>query len=149
MKKYVFILSFSLLPLMLHAQSLELRESLIMNEKLQDLVEDYKRLSSFDRLSDASAYMDLFVAPNAKVWCDYMSSEYFGRYVAVRNYVDLAKDFTYCTAKVSNLKQHEISLVNRDWHAIVEFDKIIDYEDGMGFTFSSRPEECHFAMDCI
>ena len=79
MKKYLLIIALMLCAPLLRAQSLELRESWYMNEKLLDLVDSYERFSSFERRSDASSYLDLFVAPNAKVWCDYLSSELFGR----------------------------------------------------------------------
>ena len=153
MKKYLPIIALMLCAPLLRAQSLELRESWYMNEKLLDLVDSYERFSSFERRSDASSYLDLFVAPNAKVWCDYLSSELFGRYVTARDYVDMSKDLAYRSVTISNLRKHDFVMDHDDWHVRVEFDKRVNYEDGLGFTFSTQSKQAggdfHIALDCL
>lgn len=153
MKKYLLILAIVLIPYMLRAQSLEKHESVLMNERLLDLIDDYERYSSFGNKSDASSFLALFFAPNAKVWCDYVSSEYFGRMVNVRDYVEMTKDMEYHSVRISNLSKHDFFYANHDWHTTIEFDKSIDYEDGLGFTFTTRSDmaggDYHIAMDCV
>lgn len=137
---------------LLRAQNLELRESLIMDEQLLDLVDSYKQYSSFDRNSDLTSFLDIFVAPNAKVWCDLFSSDYYGQNMNVRDYAELAKDIAKCSVNLSNIRKQGFEYVNQVWHARVEFDKSIDYEDGLGFTFSRSKmagKDFHLVMDCV
>lgn len=153
MKKYLLSIVIALPSLMLSAQELDLKQSWFMNEQLLDLIESYERHSSFEGRSDSSSFLDLFVSPEAKVWCDYLSSEYFGRYVDARTYVNLSKDFAYNSASVSNLIKRDLEYVHDAWRIRVEFDKRVNYKDALGYTFSTQSKiaggDYHFALDCV
>ena len=152
MRIYKLIIALLLWAPLLRAQGLDLKESLFMDEQLIDLVDSYKHLSSFDKDSESLSYLGLFVAPNARVWCDFLSSDYYGRYVTVRDYVEFAKDIAHSNVIFSNLRKHDFEYVNQSWHAKVEFDKSIDYEDALGYEFSQSKmigKDFHLVMDCI
>lgn len=152
-KIYLPVIALMLWAPLLSGQSLGLRETWLMNEKLLDLVEGYERFSSFERQSDAESYVDLFVSPYAMVWCDYLSTESFGHYISAREYASLSEDMAYRSVNISNMRKHDFVFVGNAWHTRVEFDKRINYEDGMGFTFSSQSKlaggDFHFALDCV
>ncbi len=139
--------------MLLKAQATDLKQTWMMNEKLLDLIENYERYSSFEGRLDEASFLELFVSPGTKVWCDYLSSDSFGRYVDARTYAGMSRDFAYNSVKVSNLRKSAYVFVDGAWHTRLEFNKQVSYQDGMGYTFSTQSKlaggDFRFALDCV
>ena len=154
MRKRIFLPFILLLwAPVLWCQSLGIDEKSYMSGKLQDLVDCYGRFSSFERQSDADSFTDLFVSPYSIVWCDYLSSRLFGQDVSASEYASLSRTLASLSVSISNVSKNDFVFVGNAWHARVEFDKRIDYEDGLGYPFSTRSElaggDFHIAMECL
>lgn len=153
MKRYLLILALACCPLMLRAQSLEVGERWLMNERLIDLIESYERFSAFEGRSDSYSYLGLFRAPDAEVWCDYVASDKYGEYVTASEYVNYSKELEDRSVRISRLRKGEYQYSSGRWRTRIEFDKQVEYEDTLGFTFSTVSPlmggDFHIVLDCV
>ena len=151
--KYLIIAALFLISPLLHAQDLDASKRWRMNDKLLDLTEDYERYSSLDQRSDVHSFLGLFVSPEVGVWCDYISSRDFGKYIPVSQYVNYVKDLPYRSVSISNIRKKNFEFISGAWHARVEFDKRVDYEDPDGYTFSTGSDmmggDYRIGLDCV
>lgn len=153
MKKYLIITVLALSPLLLRAQSLKVSERWLMNERIIDLLESYERFSAFEGRSDSYSYLGLFRSPDVEVWCDYVASDKYGSFIPAKDYVSYSKELEDRSVRISNLKKGEYEYTSGRWRVKVEFDKEVEYEDSLGFTFSTVSPmmggDFHIAMDCV
>lgn len=151
--KYLIIAALTLVSPLLHAQDLDASQRWRMNDKLLDLAEDYERYCSLDQRSDIHSFLGLFVSPDAGVWCDYVSSRDFAKTVPAKQYANYVKDLAYRSVSISNICKKNFEFFDGAWHARVEFDKSLDYEDPDGYTFSTNSEmmggDYRIALDCV
>ncbi|MBR4827008.1 MAG: hypothetical protein IKZ91_03895 [Bacteroidales bacterium] len=153
MKKYLTIIVLTLCPLLARAQELEVSERWLMNERLIDLVESYERFSAFEGRSDSYSYLGLFRSPDSEVWCDYVASEDYGKFIPARKYVDYSKDLEDRSVRISRLRKGEYAYTSGRWRTTIEFDKQVEYEDSLGFTFSTLSPlvggDFHITLECV
>ena len=134
-------------------QRLDLSERWLMNERLIDLVDTYERCSRFSSRSDGYTFQSLFRSPDSQVWCDYMAASDFGKMITVSEYVAQSRSLEDRSVLISNLSRQPFSYHDGRWHATIEFDKRIEYEDSLGFTFSTVSPlaggDFHITLDCV
>lgn len=153
MKKILLSFILFLLTLSANGQQLDVSERWIMNERLVDLVDGYERFSRFDGRSDAYSFLSLFRSSNVKVYCDYLASNNFGKQIAVSNYIEESKGLEDRRIRISNLSKSPLEYRDGRWHTKIEFDKFVEYEDTLGFTFSTVSPmaggDFHIVMECV
>lgn len=135
-----------------YAQELSLGERWLMNEKLLDLAGTYGRLVQLDKPSSASYFKELFDTDGALVYCDFISSPDYGKRIPVAKYVETASKFSGMSVELSNFKKKDYVFIDGRWCVRLELLKAIEYEDEMGYTFSSRSSqigEYYIALDCV
>lgn len=139
--------------LILQAQSLEVSERWLMNERLLDLVDSYERFSTLEGRSDAYSFLALFRTPDVPVWCDYIASKSFGTTIPAKEYVAYSKSLEDRSLKISRLRKGPLSYRDGRWRASVEFNKQVEYEDSLGFTFSTRSDmvggDYRIVLNCV
>ncbi len=151
--KYLIIAALTLVSPLLHAQDLDASKRWRMNDRLLDLAEDYGRYCAMEQRSDVHAFLDLFVSPDAGVWCDYISSKDFGKTVPASRYADYVKDLPRRSASISNIRKSAFESLGGVWHASVELDKSVDYEDPDGYSFSNASDmmggDFRIVLECV
>lgn len=134
-------------------QRLDLSERWLMNERLLDLASTYERSSRFAARSDNYTFLSLFRSPDVPVYCDYMASTEFGESIPASRYVELSKSMEDRSVQISRFKKGPFEYRDGRWHVRLEFDKRIEYEDSLGFVFSTLSPlaggDYHLALDCV
>lgn len=122
-----------------------------MNDRLMDLLDSYESYSSFARETDAYSFTDLFVAPDAHIYCDYVSSPYFNKELSLDKYLEYSLNQDRKRVRISNLKKSDYTFLDGRWHVKVFFDKFVEYEDRNGVVFSSSTigGDYRIVMDCF
>ena len=152
MRYYLTIIALLLSSLLLRSQTLDVSERWLMNERLMDLVDSYERYSAFEGRSDAYSFLGLFRSPDVEVWCDYVAGEHYGKYIPARQYVEYSKILEDRNVMISRLKKSDYEYTGGRWRTRIEFDKQVEYEDSLGFTFSTRSPlvggDFHIIIEC-
>lgn len=153
MKRISTICLTLLLGVCAFAQQPEMAQRWLMNERLLDLVNNYENYVNFNRKSDSYAFMALFASSDAPVFCDYLASKKYGSTVTASEYASYSQNLEDRTVLISNLHKNSLKQENGEWTAVLEFDKRIDYEDSLGFVFSTHAPQSggdfHLSMKCV
>ncbi len=153
MKRIIVSVSLIFLAVSSFGQRISVSERWVMNERLLDLADSYERSSRFSSRSDRYTFLSLFRSPDVPVWCDYMASAEFGEQVPVSRYIEISQDFEDRSVQISNFVKGPVEYRDGRWHARFEFDKRVEYEDSLGFTFSTLSPQAggdyHMIADCV
>jgi len=152
MKKVIAITLAMMVGISALAQQPDARQKWLMNERLLDLISNYENYSNFNKRSDSYSFMAMFSSQDVPVYCDYLASSKFGTPVKVSEYVSYSQGLEDRSVQVSNLTKSPYKMVGDKWTVKLEFDKKIDYEDSLGYVFSTVSPlaggDFHMVMDC-
>lgn len=153
MKKFLFAAGLLFFAAQAYAQKLDISDRWLMNDRLLDLIDSYERYSSFENRSDAYSFVALFRSPESKIWCDYIASGAYGNMITAKEYADYSRELEDRSVKISRLKKSDLVFRDGRWRVNLEFDKQVEYEDSLGFTFSTRSSmiggDSHIVMECV
>lgn len=153
MKRFSSFCLALLVGLCAFAQKPEINQKWLMNERLLDLLNNYENYVNFNKKSDSYAFMVLFDNSDAPVFCDYLASKNYGKTVSAREYANYSQGLEDRTVLISNLRKTALKEEDGVWKASLEFDKRIDYEDSLGFVFSTMAPmsggDFHLTMECV
>lgn len=134
------------------AQRLSNTERRRMNGQLLELVESYKNYSVLRDEDMALNFLDLFSDPEAKVFCDYATSFYYGQQISVRDYAEFSTRMDRIATDVRNVRKGEYEPYKGSYKVSVELDKSVRYEDELHSFFNTTDEEIggdyHLTLNC-
>lgn len=142
MKRFAALLLTALffVPVSLSAQGLTNKERRHMNQLILNIVDEYERSSALYDSESIYTFRELFVSPDATVYCDLMGTANYQSPVTLKEYIQEANDHARGNLEVSilNVQKGEMAYADGYWMIPVTFQKEMSYSDENGVLFSAR-----------
>lgn len=123
------------------AQTLSNTQRRALNTQLLELLTNYETYSSFSESYMNRAYQSLFVSPEAKVYCDYPTSQSFMKTVSARDYASFSSsEFSMLQVELNNVKKSSYVYDGGVWKISLSMIKKISYIDRLGANFTGSAE---------
>ncbi len=142
MKRFTVLLltAMFLVPVSLSAQGLTNKERRHINQLILNIVDEYERSSALYDSESIYTFRELFVSPDATVYCDLMGTANYQSPITLKEYIQEANDHARGNLEISilNVQKGEMAYADGYWMIPVTFQKEMSYSDENGVLFSAR-----------